>query len=729
MDFTVVVNTLDRHETISQCLWSLQRQEQVTYEVVVVDGSAGDASEAIVNRDFPEMRYVRIADRNLSISRNVGIAAARGDLVAFIDDDAFAHPAWLATLLRRFDDPRVGAVGGFTRAAKADGWQVRATLCDRWGEAFPTEIASLDDFCFPGSPLYPSLLGTNSSFRQSALVDIGGFDPAFAYFLDETDVCLRLVDAGYLVRYEANAVVFHEMHRSGLRSPKHYPRSLRIPARSKAYFMHKHGLHLFGSQATSAKLVEYIDQILAHNDWFVSEGILSPGDGTRLNADVRDGVQEGVALSADARHIARGLTDSPVDGSLTSSAGFGTVSVPPNSRIALVCRRIPPTSVGGIAQWYWELSCEMAAQGHEVHLFTEAGDRRGTQIVRPGLWVHHVSIEAFDLLTAEARMLIDGPEDQVRWTFAAAMAVRGSGFQIDAALAPIWDAEGLGMQLLGDWPSCITLHTTHSLARRWKPDWARPAYSLAHVVRMEELEILSLTMADSVLSNSQFALDAVGDTCPAIRDGRTVTIPHGIKVETIAPDDDKWRGWGSRPVRVLFLGRAEKRKGFPEAAGAAVNLAARGGFILDFVGEGPTDEESVSASKSLRSQASQAITIHGRLGDRSVRDAIAASDVVLMPSRFESFGLVAAEAIEAGCLVIVPRESAMFETFGTFPSVVAINEVSAVAIEEALLELPRLVRDPGSAVRDARLRLQEEFEIGIITRQILEHLGTLESKR
>ena len=55
----------------------------------------------------------------------------------------------------------------------------------------------------------PHLLGCNCSFRKSALIEIGGFDEEYEYFLDETDVIFRIVDAGYLVAQLPNAFVHH----------------------------------------------------------------------------------------------------------------------------------------------------------------------------------------------------------------------------------------------------------------------------------------------------------------------------------------------------------------------------------------------------------------------------------------------------------------------------------------------------------------------------------------
>ena len=107
---------------------------------------------------------------DLSVSRNIGIAAAAGDIVGFIDDDAVPHPDWLDRILAPYRDPRVGAVGGHTVDNTGRRYQARKILCDRFGNAHHvSDFFDERPLNRPGSPIYPSLLGTNSTFRMTAL--------------------------------------------------------------------------------------------------------------------------------------------------------------------------------------------------------------------------------------------------------------------------------------------------------------------------------------------------------------------------------------------------------------------------------------------------------------------------------------------------------------------------------------------------------------------------------
>ena len=91
----------------------------------------------------------------------------------------------------------MGGVGGYIRDHTGLAWQCRAVVADRLGQSRAVGRRARPDAPGPEVERYLSLTGANSSFRRRALLDVGGFDEAYAYFLDETDVCLRLAEAGW----------------------------------------------------------------------------------------------------------------------------------------------------------------------------------------------------------------------------------------------------------------------------------------------------------------------------------------------------------------------------------------------------------------------------------------------------------------------------------------------------------------------------------------------------
>ena len=81
------------------------------------------------------MRAGRCSLANLSVSRNIGICMAQGDIVAFIDDDAIPEPEWLTQLAEAYADPMVGAAGGLVFNHTGYDFQYRYCVVDRFGNA------------------------------------------------------------------------------------------------------------------------------------------------------------------------------------------------------------------------------------------------------------------------------------------------------------------------------------------------------------------------------------------------------------------------------------------------------------------------------------------------------------------------------------------------------------------------------------------------------------------
>ena len=112
---SVVIPTRNRCNQLARCLHSLAHQERSPDELLVVDNASSDDTAGTVARlqtDFP-VRLVRESVVGVATARNRGLREARGEIVAFIDDDAVAEPGWLAAVEGAFlGDERIGIVGG-----------------------------------------------------------------------------------------------------------------------------------------------------------------------------------------------------------------------------------------------------------------------------------------------------------------------------------------------------------------------------------------------------------------------------------------------------------------------------------------------------------------------------------------------------------------------------------------------------------------------------------------
>ncbi len=194
---SVVVCTHNGQETLSECL---QRLACLTYPdfeyIVVCDGSKDRSAEIAAAHGAI---VVETEHRGLSHARNAGIARASGEIVAFLDDDAYPDCDWLHYLAASFREERYAGVGGpnippadeplvADCVAAAPGGPIHVLVSDREAEHVP---------------------GCNMAFRKSALEEIGGFDERFWAAGDDVDVCWRLQEAGGTLGFSAGAVVMH----------------------------------------------------------------------------------------------------------------------------------------------------------------------------------------------------------------------------------------------------------------------------------------------------------------------------------------------------------------------------------------------------------------------------------------------------------------------------------------------------------------------------------------
>ncbi|MDT8315772.1 glycosyltransferase [Roseomonas mucosa] len=653
---SVVVNTYNRAKYLENTLIGLQGLDWDKLEVVVVNGPSNDGTSQILDRWSDSIKIASCPEINLSMSRNIGINVAQGEIIAFIDDDAVPHPKWLKAIASHYCSKKVAAVGGYTIDNSGRTFQARKTICDRFGNAYSVpDYFNERPLNQEKSPYYPSLLGTNSTFRKQALVEIGGFDHVFAYFLDETDVCLRLVDAGYSVIYEPNALIFHQYAPSHLRNGRKIPRSLRPSSRSKAYFILKHGVKL-GEEKAGKAIADYKKEILNANAWLADHAEITPEHRASLDQGFLKGIDEGSKSARLKFDQERGDLFTIVRPTENSFKEFPLQRKP---RVALVSRGYPPHVDAGIARWTSMVANGLAKKGYHVHVLTEAlHQKEEATTFEHGVWMHRLKVDTPERVVKVAASHLKLPENIAAWTSKVRSEVQFlKSFDLKVVSFPIWDLEGMSLVGDKDLGVVLSLHTSYAMAKPFKQEWnLRPIYEHFMVNKMIAAEKVAIEKAPVILANSKAIVEDLTNAYGIDFHSKVTLAPHGTP--DILDAGTIYDGRPRQKTKVLYVGRHEKRKGFDIAIKAALTVLEKAEMqnAVEFLFVG--GETDAAFRNYLREHDAEFLLNHGQVEFRGVVDrseldsAYLEADIVIMPSRYESFGLVAIEAMSAGKPVI-----------------------------------------------------------------------------
>jgi GT2 family glycosyltransferase len=199
---SVVLCSYNGARTIRDCLVGLQKLEYPDFEVLVVDDGSTDGTAGIACEYGA--RVITTPNHGLSAARNTGLQEATGEIIAYIDDDAYPDPHWLTYLAATFLSTRHAAVGGPNIAPPGDG---PIAECVANAPGGPAHVLVSDSVA-------EHVPGCNMAVRASCLRAIGGFDPRFRVAGDDVDVCWRLQQQGWTVGFSPAAIVWHHRRNS-----------------------------------------------------------------------------------------------------------------------------------------------------------------------------------------------------------------------------------------------------------------------------------------------------------------------------------------------------------------------------------------------------------------------------------------------------------------------------------------------------------------------------------
>jgi glycogen(starch) synthase len=720
MKVSVLVNTYNRASSLARTLDALRWQTFADFEVVVVNGPSTDGTDALLAERADAVRVTRCPEPHLAKSRNLGVDAAAGDVVAFIDDDAVPEPRWLETIVAAYGDAGIGGAGGLVFDHTGVRLQYRYSVCDRMGNTDFDRQPPFEALTAPGADPFVYLQGTNATFRRDAVEAVNGFDEEIEYDYDEAELCVRLIDAGWRLRPLDGAAVHHKFLASHLRRGQGLITDPYFSVKNRVYFALRHGRELHGLDNVFASLTAHTEELRERAREHRRAGRLDDTEYTafadRLSAGFDAGVDRGLHSDGRTRRIADRDPEAFRPYPVLKAAG-------PRIAVAFISRDYPPKPPAGIARLTHDLARGMAADGHDIHVVTRDDEHDYRLDFEEGVWVHRFPVGS--------RWVPAFPAHPLRPHLDHLAAVHGAvrrlreRFPLDVVSGSLWTAEPLlpafdprsRTVLTCPTPMRVVAATQPAIAARDDTRW-QVALEDAALSRVRDVQALSHANLETVRGVPGAAVDGAEVIWPGVEDRRD-EFPR----EAASGDD----------VEILFVGRLEPRKGVDTLLDAAIPLLAErpslrvrlAGVDSGWATGGPRYRDVLAERLADRPELLERFVFEGEVRDDLLYRLYADADVFCAPSLYESFGLVNVEAMMMGLPVVSCRAGGVSEVVVDGETGLLVEPGDADGLRGAL---ERLVDDAALRRRmgDAgRARYEREFRSEIAARRTADYYTAL----
>jgi glycogen(starch) synthase len=324
-----------------------------------------------------------------------------------------------------------------------------------------------------------------------------------------------------------------------------------------------------------------------------------------------------------------------------------------STRVLILSWEYPPIVEGGLARHVRKLAEGLVRGGAEVHVLARGGGRLAAVEDRHGVTVHRVREPEFPKDDLDAFVAwVDAMNDDMR----AAGAALGDTLTFDLVHSHDWLVAGAARKLARRF-RCPWLVTVHATEHGRHQGWVKK-HPQKHIHGVERRMVRD---ADGVIACSHYMRGHVAEVF-GIDEGRITVVPNGVDPEDLQPVANlpRLRARYAAPDEklVLLVGRLVYEKGFHLALDALANPQAGVRPLVERLGARFLVAGSGTAERELKAQARKlGLLEHGEflgwIDDAMLHSLYAMSDLCVVPSLYEPFGLVALEAMASGCPCIV----------------------------------------------------------------------------
>jgi len=686
---SIVVCTYNRSNYLDGCIKSLYKQTYQNREIIVVNGPSTDDTDCILNK-FKDVLVIRQEKLNgLSYARNLGISYSKGDIIAFIDDDATADENWLKYLVDKYTNDSVGGVGGLVYGPQKSHIQFANGVINKCG--IPNAVR--DDTKKLRKGEFQILMGTNCSFKKSVLYEIGGFDPYFKYYHDESDLCTRVINKGYQIVYQRESFVIHDMV-EGHNRKSPYDLNWAEIIKNVIYYTMKNFGNTLSSYTTRPVYSLYCWIIYFVTPFFNNE--LTLGSILNIYQQILKGAfrgyKDGLSLNLFDKNKDISYLDFNIENEKKSKKHSITeypINIEANGlsnklNIALLSQEYSKNCNGGICRYTHDLAHGLADLGNEVHIISKSENDREYDYMDENVFVHKINPQKIDFLPLSPEM--DISHKNISYSYEVCLKLNNliETKNIQVVEAPLWDAEGFVFSLIKNIPLVVRVETPLfkvSEIQKWD---VNKDFKLANWMEGE-----AVRRADRVIAISSAIGKLICDHHNVSENNIDVS-PLGIDlpIESQAFDDQD-----NDILEVLFVGRLEKRKGIDTLFRAIPAVVRRITNVRFTIVGSDTKTASFNGSYKkhllniLDKKYHKYVYFIGYVSNDDLENYYRKCNIFVAPSLYESFGLIYLEAMAWGKPVIGCDVGGVPEIIVDGETGIIVPPDDASSLADAILEL------------------------------------------
>jgi glycosyltransferase involved in cell wall biosynthesis/GT2 family glycosyltransferase len=667
MNVSIIINTLNRDSWLKKVLDTLMYQTYNDFEIVVVNGPSTDKTDEVLQAYKDIIKIEKCEMPNISISRNIGIKAAAGEIVVFIDDDAIpTDKYWIEHYVKAFQsNPKLGCAGGKVYNS-FNNMEFDSGAVNIWGHPFCFfyEI----DYSDPDI-IYKYVPGGNGAFLKKALVQIGGFDEYFEYYLDDSDVALRIFRAGYEVNNNLYAHVFHKNAKTWDKKSRVFLNWYAF-GKNQTYFGYKNSEGLYDIETRKRNILKESSSFKKRFKQFLSDKYITKNEYNKFIELLESGVKQGEYDGLNSKRRLRF--------DLNSGAGFKKINKQKTQKQLNVIYLLPdsPKLNGGSGKHTKELAYGLFKLGVNIHIVFCGSEN--IDYMEDGINYYSISPPLFFLSEAEPYALC---KHVLRLSYGVYKKVRmlTRMFNIDIIETPLWDFNGLICAEFLNIPVVTRLQTPMKIVNN-----VHNIKETGDRLLLYEFEKRLINKSSGVIAISDCITNTINDLynikfCDKLY--KNYLGIEDIEFEPVNRGDDK--------ITIFFIGRLERRKGIANLFKVIPDILSKYNNVeFRFAGADTYDNilgttfQKYFHRKRKYKHLLKNIFFLGEISDEQKEYELQSCDIFVSPSLYESFGIIFIEAMRHKKPVIGCNAGGM-------PEIIVNNETGILCEPDNCLDLKK----------------------------------------